>query len=249
MRIALLSDIHGNITALDAVLTDISEQGGAEAYWVLGDLVALGPQPIRVLERFSTLSNVRFIRGNTDRYVAFGDRPSPSIEEARVNNRLLDALVEVANTFAWTQGMLTAAGWLDWLRALPLEMKDVLPDGTRVLAVHASPGLDDGSGILPEMGSQAIRPLLKNCEADLVLVGHTHQPCEHKVDGIHVVNPGAVSLSLTEDKYASYVLLDAEEAGYRVQQRKILYDRSAVIQQLELIHHPGRQYLIKHLSD
>ena len=109
MRIALLADIHGNELALNAVLRDIEARGGVNAYWILGDLVALGPQPVRVLETLSELPYTRFVRGNTDRYVVSGDRPSPSIEEAKSNFELMGALVEVANTFAWTQGMVTPA--------------------------------------------------------------------------------------------------------------------------------------------
>jgi predicted phosphodiesterase len=58
MRVALLSDIHGNSIALESVLTDIAGQGGANAYWILGDLVALGPDPIGVLEQLSALSRL-----------------------------------------------------------------------------------------------------------------------------------------------------------------------------------------------
>jgi hypothetical protein len=53
-------------------------------------------------------------------------------------------LVEVAHGFAWTQGVITAAGWLNWLTALPLELRLELRDGTRLLAVHVAPGQDDG---------------------------------------------------------------------------------------------------------
>ena len=63
MRIALLADIHGNEIALSAVLRDIEARGGVNAYWILGDLVALGPQPVQVLEILSALPNTRFIRG------------------------------------------------------------------------------------------------------------------------------------------------------------------------------------------
>jgi predicted phosphodiesterase len=249
MRIALLSDIHGNGIALSAVLADIASMGHVDAYWVLGDLVALGPQPVRTLEILSALPNARFIRGNTDRYVGSADRPSPSIAEARQNPHLLEALVEVANTFAWTQGMLTASGWMPWVQDLPLEMRGTLPDGTRVLGVHASPGRDDGSGIVPGMDPAEIASLLADCDADLVFVGHTHLPSEQMSNGVHVVNLGAVSLSVTKDKCASYVLLEARKDGYSVQGRIVSYDRAAVIEQLKLIRHPGREYLIRHLSD
>ncbi len=77
MKNALLSDIHGNSVELDAVLEDIKSQGDVDAYWILGDLVAIGPDPVGVLQRLSILPNARFIRGNTDRYVVTGDRPHP----------------------------------------------------------------------------------------------------------------------------------------------------------------------------
>src|ERR1700733_1502534 len=180
MRIALLSDIHGNDIALNAVLADVIARGGADAYWILGDLVALGPRPVQVLEILAALPNARFIRGNTDRYVGLGDRPSPSLDEVRKNPELLNSLVEVANPFAWTQGMVTAAGWLEWLQGLPLEMTSTLPDGTRFIGVHASPGRDDGPGILPDMAPTEIAELVAGCLADLVCVGHTHRPSEHR---------------------------------------------------------------------
>jgi len=76
MRIALLSDIHGNSLALDAVLADIATVG-VDGYWILGDIVALGPDPVGVLQRLSTLQNCYFIRGNTDRYLVTGDGSVP----------------------------------------------------------------------------------------------------------------------------------------------------------------------------
>jgi predicted phosphodiesterase len=248
MRIALLSDIHGNAIALNTVLKDIAGQGGVDGYWIIGDLVALGPEPVRTLDILSSLPGARFIRGNTDRYVFTGDRPSPNIEEAKSDPQLLEALIEVANTFAWTQGMVTAGGWLQWLQDLPLEMRDILPDGTRFLGVHASPGQDDGSGIGPDGDVAELSSLLAESNADLVCVGHTHLPFERRILRTHVVNPGAVSLSLAKDKYASYAFLNATADTYSVEHRRVPYDRDAVIDQLKRIGHPGRGFLIKHLS-
>ncbi|HWK03137.1 MAG TPA: metallophosphoesterase, partial [Puia sp.] len=89
MKIALLADIHGNAIALEAVLADITRKGGVDGYWILGDLVALGPDPNGVLQQLMHLPELRLIRGNTDRYVVSGDRPSPTLEEAREDSSLL----------------------------------------------------------------------------------------------------------------------------------------------------------------
>src|SRR5437764_3692880 len=75
MRLAILSDIHGNPLALDAVLTDIRSQGEVDAYWVLGDFAALGYDPVTQLEKVKALSHASFTRGNTDRYVVTEDLP------------------------------------------------------------------------------------------------------------------------------------------------------------------------------
>src|SRR5687767_10140277 len=101
MRLALLSDTHGNPIAVDAVLEDVGAQGGVDRYWVLGDIVALGYDPVGVLERLTSLPNVRFLQGNTDRYVVTGERPYPQLADVAADSELLPRLVEVARTFAW----------------------------------------------------------------------------------------------------------------------------------------------------
>jgi putative phosphoesterase len=248
MRIALLADIHGNAIALEAVLADITRKGGADAYWILGDLVALGPDPNGVLQQLMPLPELRVIRGNTDRYVVSGDRPSPTLSAALEDPSLLPLLIEVANTFAWTQGMITAGGWLQWLKDLPMELSITLPDGTRFLGVHASPGCDDGSGVPPEMNENDLQKLFSTCDANLVCMGHTHLPMERKWNGMHLVNPGAISLSLTPDRYACYAVLKATKFDYTISHRQVPFDRQHVIDQLNRLGHPGRAFLIRHLS-
>ena len=243
-RIALLSDIHGNSVALDAVLADIAERGGADEYWILGDLVALGPDPVGVLRKLTELPKARFIRGNTDRYVAFGDRPEPTISDAQADPTRLSALVEVANTFAWTQGMITSAGWFDWLKALPLEMTSSLSDGSLFLGVHASPGRDDGDGFRPDTTATRASELLAGSHADLVCVGHTHLPSMQTYGSQSVISLGSVSLSRTSDKFSSYAMLKDDPRGRSIEFFRVPYDRSRVIGQLVAAGHPARAFLI-----
>lgn len=246
MRLALLSDIHGNPIALDAVLADVEAQGGVDEYWVLGDIAALGYDPIGALERVTALPNVRFTRGNTDRYTVTGDRPPPTKEEVERNPQLLAKFQEVSHSFAWTQGYVTAGGWLVWLADLPLEQRLTLPDGTRLLGVHASPGRDDGGGILPTMSDDEIGALIRGCEADLVCVGHTHQALERTVGGVRVINLGSVSNPATTDYRASYVVLEADPAGYRLEWRRVPYDWQTVVDRVRQVQHPGARFICHH---
>lgn len=249
MRIALFSDIHGNDLALEAVLGDIEAAGGVDETWVLGDLVALGPAPLRVLEILTALPAVRFIRGNTDRYVYSGiDRPPPSIDQAASNSAMLPALVECAGTFAWTQGLLSTTRFSAWLEELPLEIRCALPDGTRVLAVHAAPGRDDGLGLYAGSSHEQLLAVVEGCDADLVFGGHHHLELDEKVGGLHLVNLGSVSNPYAPDLRASYVLLECDERGYELRHRRVDYDRQAVIAHLRALRHPGAHYVIGHLS-
>ena len=251
MKLALLSDIHGNSVALDAVLADIAAQGGVDGYWVLGDLVAIGHDPVGVMERLTQLPNARFVRGNTDRYIYAGDRPAPSLLESEADPKLLPILVEVAGTLAWTQGALTANGWVEWLAQLPLEIEEVLPDGTRLLGVHASPGKDEGDGLAPDMSDLEMTASLLGCGADLICAGHTHRPVDRRVGRWHVVNLGSLSNPQMSAMFkgASYVMLTADTTGYQVEHRRVEYDRAAVIATLERQRHPGGAYIIRHLRE
>lgn len=247
MRLAILSDIHGNSLALDAVLADIRASGGVDGYWVLGDLAALGPDPVGVLERVYNLPNAQFTRGNTDRYIATGVHPGPDLEQVKQDPTLLLRYVRVAQNFAWTMGALSNGNWLERLAALPLEQRMTLPDGTRMLGVHAAPGTDDGDGIHPRLSQAQLRTLLAGCEADLVFVGHTHWPMDVTVDGIRVINLGSVSNPFPPDLRAKYTLLEANQRGYRLEHRRVEYDREAAIAALERARHPAREYIMRYL--
>jgi predicted phosphodiesterase len=245
MRIALLSDIHGNRLALEAVLADIATQGSVDAYWILGDFSSLGYDPVGVLERVTTLPNAFFTRGNHDRYTVTGERPGPTLEQAQAKPHLMPLLLVMAANLAWTQGCIRASGWWDWLEQLPLEVRMALPDGTRLLGVHAAPGLDDGVGITPLLSDDELRGLLAGAEADLVIVGHTHVPLDRTIEGVRVVNLGSVSNPMRSRLEASYALLEADAVGYHLQLRYVDYDRQAVIEELQRIKHPTADFLAK----
>lgn len=243
MRLALLSDIHGNRFALEAVLED-ARSLGADAYWALGDLAALGPEPVAVLERLAGLENVTVIRGNTDRYLVTGEAPPPSLEDARANPDLVDRFARIAASFAWTRGYVTAAGWLGWLENLPLSASMTLPDGSRLLGVHASPRADDGEGIHADLSPKELAELVDGCGADIVCAGHTHEPLLCRVGELRVVNLGSVSNPLAPDLRASYVMIDASPSATTIEHRRVAYDHAAFIEAVRTSRHPDVEFIL-----
>lgn len=248
IRIALFSDVHGNPIALQAVLDDLRIQGGFDEIWVLGDLAALGHAPEQTLEMLASLPNTRFTRGNTDRYLVTGERPPPGPHEIARNPKLLPVLLEVHASFAWSCGALAHTAWLEWLAALPLELRLELPNGVRLLGVHASPMADDDHGLRPGLSTAQLDAVLGNCQADLVCAGHTHHHWQTKHKDLHLCNLGSVSNPLASDLRASYVILDAGDKGYRLTSRRVPFDLQASIQAFEKLHHPGATYISKYFQ-
>jgi putative phosphoesterase len=249
MRIAILSDIHGNPSALEAVLQDIQHRGGADAYWVLGDLCAVGYDPAGVLDRLSRLNNGVFIRGNADRYVVTGERPTPTMDEVRENIELLPLFTEVTSSFTWTQGYLAGRGWFNWLANLPLEHRQTLPDGTRVLLVHAEPGADDGNGLHPGLTDEELWNRVRGSAADLICVGHFHRAMDRKVENVQVINPGPVSNPLAgDDLRPSYALLLCASTSHHITFHKVNHDYSADLLRVEQCGIPGADYIKRLLT-
>lgn len=114
-----------------------------------------------------------------------------------------------------------------------------LPDGTRVLLVHAAPGTDDGPGIRGEQSEEELSGTLASADADLVIVGHTHKPLDRTAAGARAWNLGSVSVPFTAEKRAMWTLLEAGDRGYRLERHYDVYDVARMLSRLEAIHHPA----------
>lgn len=126
VRVAVFSDVHGNVLALDAVLRAAGEEG-IDSFWCIGDLVAHGPRPIEVVARLRHLSDLACVRGNTDRYVLTGDLRGmvPPIDRPTTPDEFR-VLADARESFAWTRGCLVGSRDLEWLAALPLDHRMTL---------------------------------------------------------------------------------------------------------------------------
>jgi len=241
MRVAIFSDVHGNPISFDAVLADIDAAGGVDAHWFVGDAAAMGFDPAGAVERIRTLPGLLAVRGNTERYTV-DDAWGVDVMVRKGGQSTPDEIrqfLQMVRAFAWTRGALQVSDGYDWVAGLPVEERVTLPDGTRVLLVHAAPGTDDGPGFKPGMGEDELRSSLAGCDADLVFVGHTHQPMDETVDGVRLINLGSVSNPVTADTRAMWTLFEADTGGYRIERRFADYDVAAVIEALRAEHHPA----------
>jgi predicted phosphodiesterase len=241
MRLGLISDVHGNRIALEAVIADGVRQG-VDAWWVLGDLVAIGVEPVASLELLTNLPGVRFVRGNTDRYVMTGARPSPHRSDVERDPSLQELFHAIEASFSWTRAHIEL-DWSHMLAALPTAQRLVLDDGARLLGVHASLGSDDGPGITPEIAGGELERLLEGSEADIVCGGHTHQAASRRVGGMQAVNLGSVSNPMTSDLRATYVVVESDRHGHRVGHRRVAYDHDAVVERCKRSDHPEAGYI------
>jgi putative phosphoesterase len=229
MRLLILSDVHANLAALEAVLR--SEPVFDQAVF-LGDAVDYGPDPSACLERLAGLTTIR-LRGNHDNAVASG-----------VTCACSEAFRELSEASrAYTREALSAAE-LAALRALPTQATLTLAGSTFYLA-HASPRDNLFEYVSPERDPErwreAIEPALAGtpgqAPADVVLLGHTHHPYVRVVRrpdergsqaGRMVVNPGSVGQPRNGDPRAHYAVW---EDG-RVVIRRVWYDVQDTIARL-----------------
>ena len=223
MRYALLSDVHGNLPALDAVLRDIDAQGRLDGVFHLGDLVGYAPWPNEVVERLRS-EEIPGVAGNYDSTTATGyDHCGCRYEDPRQ--------AELSHlSYAWTLEHTTAESKA-WLGALPFRL-DVRPlgghrSGPTMRLVHGNPVLntvywteDRSDDFCRKMAGK-----LGATAGDLVAFGHTHKPWHRTVDGIVFLNTGSVGRPKDGDPRAGYVLVEfAEEGGFSAHVQRVEYD-------------------------
>ncbi len=221
MRVAALSDIHGNLPALEAVLADV-ERESVDAVLVAGDTVS-GPWPVEVFDLLADVE-ARIVRGNADREV---------LERGEQFGKLA---TWCADRLGETR-LATAGAW-----PLTLELEvDVL--GTTLMC-HSTPDADDPiyTRVTPE---PVLLDLMADVRADVVLCGHTHMQYDRRLSGgLRLVNPGSVGLPY-EGRAGAYWALLGPEAEFR----RSDYDTVAAAEAVQALGAPVDEQLLAYLVD
>jgi putative phosphoesterase len=219
MRIAVLSDVHANLPALQSVLADI-EAADVDARYGLGDLVGYGPWPNEVLERLAA-EGFPIVMGNYDDGTAFDRDECGCAYTTAIEQALGD------RSFAWTKAHVSAAN-RDWLRTLrpPVRFE---ADGLRLLLVHGSPRRMN-EYLYEDRAEATFARIAAGADADVIVCGHTHRPYDKTVAGVRFINAGSAGKPKDGDPRACWALIETGPGGLTVEFRRVAYDVERVAQ-------------------
>ena len=217
MRIAIVSDIHGNLPAFEAVVADLKTQAPDQVYFG-GDLVNRCPWTREVIDLYQELGWPGVL-GNHDLILANlnTDRSHPVFQNRR---RFPDMW--------WIWGRLTPSDRA-LLGAFPHELPIHLPGLPALRLLHGVPG-NPFAGIYPEMPDRKIAAALDPIQEAVLICGHTHRTVDRVSGRWRVINAGSVGLPYNGDPRAQYVILDGGDGAWQSTFRHVDYDRERVRQ-------------------
>lgn len=238
MRYAIISDIHGNLLALDAALQDAANER-IDEYLFLGDYYADFPYLNEVARRIQTIPNARAVRGNKEDYLMQMKKQDPAnwtrdqMAGLYYNYRAMEP--EVLRYYV----ELPAMSWLETKAGKMVLMHDSrqLFSGFgfgRLDSTRFSKRMKEKPFTRPEFLSYAeemlnadgdLRGRVRNTEGKLFLFGHSHVQWHAKVHGAYFINAGSCGLPLDWDTRAAYTILEIDEQGnVTIEERRVEYD-------------------------
>lgn len=202
LRIAILSDLHGNSAATRAVLADIDTVSPASVY-CLGDLIGYGPEPNETIDLVRE-RGIPTIMGNYDDGVGSDrDDCGCAYKDANERDRGQQSLM-------WTRAAVTPERKA-WLRELPPEIR-LETAGVRFRLVHGSPRRMN-EYLFEDRDEQSLARIARSADCDALLFGHTHIPWTRTIEGVRMINTGSVGKPKDGDPRAAWVLLEIRPDG------------------------------------
>jgi putative phosphoesterase len=227
MRLAVVSDIHGNRRAFDAVLRDLKNVS-PDAIVHGGDLVANGAHPSDIVDEVRSFGWTG-VRGNTDEMLC---RPD-TLSDVRARHPRLSPILHAFEDMIPATIARLGDDRLRWLDALPVRL--TVED---VTVMHASP-TDLWRAPLDTAPDEDLRAMYADLRSRFVIYGHIHRPYVRALDTLTIANTGSISLSYDGDRRASYLLVDQEQ----VRIRRVEYDWEREATDLEHSWLPGADWL------
>jgi putative phosphoesterase len=215
--LAIISDIHANIHALEATLADIDARPDIDGIICLGDLVGYGAYPNQVCDAIRE-RGIPTVMGNYDEGVGF-ERDSCGCAYKKEEDRMRGD-----QSLAWTIAH-TNPDTKAYLRTLAPQLRRE-SDGVHILLVHGSPRKTN-EYLYEDRPDRSFERIARDADADVILFGHTHLPYQKTVAETLFVNVGSVGKPKDSDPRAGYVLLTIEDGRVSAETRRVEYDVEA----------------------
>ena len=222
MKYALISDVHANLPALEAVLAAIAARPEVTATYHLGDLVGYAPWPNEVVQLLRD-SNIPGVAGNYDSTVGTDYKHCGCRYEDPHQEELSHL------SYDWTRKHVSP-GTKQFLAGLPFRI-DLLPHGghlagPRLILVHGTPTLNTlyWTEDRPDEFCLRMAAHAGAKSGDVIAFGHTHKPWHREIQGIHFVNTGSVGRPKDGDWRAGYVVLTIDAGVVTVEFPRVEYD-------------------------
>jgi len=213
-RLVVISDIHSNLDALEAVVRRFPDY---DELLCLGDLVGYGPQPNEVIERIRELQPSTVLAGNHDRAVVTGNTG--------------DFSENAAKAVDWTRERIREEH-RQYLATLNPKAKLKI-NGTTIALYHGSPRDPLNEYIYPDLSDADAQALTRRAEANVVLLGHTHVPMLRAIDRLTIANPGSVGQPRDGDPRASFATLTISNHQLKFQVKRAEYDVAPVASMIQ----------------
>jgi putative phosphoesterase len=238
MRIAVISDVHANLPALQAVLDDVAAIG-ADAVYCTGDVVGRGPHPNEVVDELRRLE-IPTVQGNWDEAIGM-DR-----EQTGAAWSSPEAEAAGARSLLWSIETLTDEN-RSWLRQLPTTLRVTL-HGRSAYFFHGSP-IRETEYLWADRPSRVFARIASDEADDLFCFGHTHEAWHRVVGQAHFVAAGSVGCGTEGDARARYAVVYIGEPGLAIGFRAVDYDHDGVVRDmvahglsLDLLREPPAQH-------
>ncbi len=220
-RVAVITDIHANLPALEAALVRIEELGIEQVYCG-GDLVGYGPHPNEVC-RLIEQRGIPTIYGNYD-YAIARDEEDCGCAYIDQHDRELGR-----QSVAWTLAHTDPAA-TDFMRELPFDLRFEL-GGQRVRLVHGSPRKVN-EYLFEEKPARTFERIAAGADCDVLVFGHTHKPWIHEHGGVLFVNCGSVGKPKDGDPRGAFAVLESSGQGLSASIERVEYDAEAVAREV-----------------
>jgi putative phosphoesterase len=227
-RAAVITDIHANLPALEAVM-DVIERSGVEAVYCGGDLVGYGPHPNEVCALIEERA-IPTIYGNYD-YAIARDRDDCGCAYRDPHDRELGQ-----RSVEWTRAH-TSRRSKDFMRGLPFDLRCEL-GRQRVRVVHGSPRKVN-EYLFADKPARTFERIAAGADCDVLVFGHTHQPWVAEYGGVLFVNCGSVGKPKDGDPRAAFASLELDEDRVLAKIERVEYDAEAVAGELAEAGLPG----------